>query len=442
MPNHNQFKLLKENRFLPFFITQFLGAFNDNVFRNGLIIAITFKGIDVFGLEANQLANVAGALFMLPYFLLSANAGQFSDKYEKSGLMRIIKLSEIILMIFATIAFINNLYSILFVILFLMGCQSTFFGPVKYSYLPQNLKKSELIGGNALVESGTYIAIILGLIIGGTTIALGGYVWPLSLIGLAILGYIASKMIPITPAVDPELILNWNNWLETKKIMHFAKNDNEIFIAIMGISWFWLYGAAMTMQVPAYTLEILNGNEKITTILLAGFAIGVGIGALICEKLSKRKIEIGLVPIGSIGLSLFTIDLWVSQPESYTTVVNTTYEFFQRSGSFRIIIDIILIGAFGGLFSVPLYAFIQTKSPKNHLSRIIAANNIFNSLFVVSASIIAIILLNLEFSIPEVLLVFAIMNIIFAIIIYSLMPKFLTQTKLWWKNLFNKEESI
>jgi MFS family permease len=274
----NQYSLLGQRRFAPFFLTQLLGAFNDNIFRNGLIILITFQGVKVLGMNASQIANVAGALFILPFFLFSAAAGQLADKYEKSRLIRLI----------------NKSYVALLAVLFLMGCQSTMFGPVKYAYLPQQLATEELVGGNALVEFGTYTAIILGLIVGGISVALDSAnqtVISACLIGVAIIGYLASRGIPITKAADPSLTVRWNVWTETWRIVSFAREKQSVFLAILGISWFWFYGSAVTLQIPAYTLDILNGSEEITTVLLAAFAIGVGIGSLLCERMSDRRID-------------------------------------------------------------------------------------------------------------------------------------------------------
>jgi MFS family permease len=351
--DQNQFRLLGQRRFAPFFATQFLGALNDNIFRNGLVILVTFQGVLVAGMNHSELANVAGALFILPFFLFSATAGQFADKYEKSMLMRRIKLLEITLMIIAAIAFTSGSYVGLLFVLFLMGCQSTLFGPVKYAYLPQQLETHELIGGNALVEAGTYIAIILGLIVGGATVAvnpdsqtmIGG-----CLVAVAIIGYLASRRIPQTRAVDPGLTINWNAWSETWRIVGFAREKRDVFLSILGISWFWFFGSAMTLQLPAYTLVILNGNESITTALLVSFAIGVGLGSLLCERMSGHRIELGLVPFGSIGLTLFAIDLYFAQPVAAVMPVTNIGEFIARPGSLRVLADVLLLGAFGGFY--------------------------------------------------------------------------------------------
>jgi len=430
----NQFSLLGQRRFAPFFLTQFLGALNDNVFRNGLVILITFQGVMVLGMNHGQLANVAGALFILPFFLFSATAGQLADKYEKSVLMRRIKLLEIGLMLIAAYAFLTKSYSLLLLVLFLMGCQSTLFGPVKYAYLPQQLLTEELIGGNALVEAGTYIAIILGLIVGGLTVAIdpsNQTIIAAFLVGFAVFGYLSSRQVPTTRAVDPELKLNLNAWAETWRIVGYAREDRTVFLSILGVSWFWFFGSAMTLQIPAYTLDILNGNEAITTTLLVAFAVGVGIGSLLCERMSGHRIELGLVPFGSIGLSLFAVDLYFAQATPSVDHVTSVAGFLARPGSWRILIDLAMIGAFAGFYSVPLYALIQKRSKRQHLSRIIAANNIINAIFMVVASLMSIVILNLGFSVPQLFLVLAALNIVVAIYIYSLLPEFMMRFLAW-----------
>ena len=440
MSGSNQFSLLRQRRFAPFFATQFLGALNDNVFRNGLVILITFQGVIVAGMNHNQLANVAAGLFILPFFLFSATAGQLADKYEKSMLIRRIKIFEILLMVFAAFALVSESYSLLLVVLFLMGCQSTMFGPVKYAYLPQQLADDELIGGNALVESGTYIAIIFGLIVGG--IAVGdeianglGFnrqtILGACLVAIAIVGYVTSRQVPQTRAVDPQLRINWNAWKETWHIVQFAREERSVFLSILGISWFWFFGSVMIIQIPGYTLDILDGNEAITTFLLAAFAIGVGIGSLLCERLSGHRIELGLVPFGSIGLSLFAIDLYFAQPGAVGAPSESIAEFLARPGGLRVWLDLAMIGAFGGFYSVPLYALIQKRSRREHLSRIIAANNIINSLLMVGAAILSMVLLQAGLSIPKLFLVVACLNALVAIYIYTLLPEFLMRFLAW-----------
>jgi 1-acyl-sn-glycerol-3-phosphate acyltransferase len=436
----SQFKLLQQRRFAPFFVTQFLGALNDNIFRNGLVILITFQGIVVAGMDHTQLANVAAGLFILPYFLFSATAGQLADKYEKSMLIRRVKLLEIGLMAVASAALVTGSYALLLLVLFFMGVQSTLFGPVKYAYLPQQLAEDELIGGNALVESGTYIAIILGLIAGGIAVgdeiaaALGvskQAVLSACLVGVAVIGYLASRQIPVTRAVDPGLRINWNAWQETWHIVQFAREERSVFLSILGISWFWFYGSAMTIQIPAYTLDILNGSESVTTFLLAAFAVGVGIGSLLCERLSGHRIELGLVPFGAIGMSLFAMDLYFANPDAHAVPATTIAEFLARPGGLRIWFDLVMIGAFGGFYSVPLYALIQQRSERSHLSRIIAANNIINALLMVTAAAMSMMLLNAGLSIPQLFLVIAVLNVLVAAYIFWLLPEFLMRFLAW-----------
>ena len=434
MSDSSQFSLLGQRRFGPFFATQFLGALNDNIFRNGLVILVTFQGVRVAGMNHSQLANVAGALFILPFFLFSATAGQLADKYEKSMLMRRIKLLEIALMLIAALAFVTESYSVLLLVLFLMGCQSTLFGPVKYAYLPQQLATEELVGGNALVESGTYVAIILGLIVGGLAVAIdpeNQATLAVCLIIVALSGYFASRQVPATSAVDPDLKINWNAWAETWRIVGFARAERSVFLAILGISWFWFFASAMTLQIPAYTQDILNGNEVVTTSLLIAFAIGGGIGSRLCERMSDHRIELGLVPFGSIGLSAFAIDLYFAQPVASSTAVASLAEFLSQPGSWRVLIDLSFLGAFGGFYSVPLYALIQKRSKRRYLSRIIAANNIINAIFMVGASVLSIAILKSGMSIPELFLILAVLNAMVATYIYTLLPEFLMRFLAW-----------
>ena len=434
MSESSQFSLLSQRRFLPFFGTQFFGALNDNIFRNGLVILITFQGVRILGMGHTVLANVAAFLFILPFFLFSATAGQLADKYEKSMLMRRIKLLEIGLMSLAAVALLSRQYTLLLFVLFLMGCQSTLFGPVKYAYLPQKLHTDELIGGNALVESGTYVAIIVGLIIGVESVDFESKRQTLLaalLVAVACIGYLSSRKIPRTEAVDPELKINWNAWKETWHIVNFAREEKSVFLSILGISWFWFFGSALTIQMPAYAADILNGNESVVTTLLIAFAVGVGLGSLLCERMSGHRIELGLVPFGSIGMSLFLIDLYFAQPETAVTAVTSVGEFLSRTSSWRILADLALLGAFGGFYSVPLYALIQKRSERKYLSRIIAANNIINALLMVAAAVISIIILKSGFSIPELFLFIAVMNAVVAIYIYSLLPEFLMRFLAW-----------
>ncbi len=434
MSQSSQFRLLGEQRFAPFFATQFLGALNDNVFRSGFLILATFQGVVVFGMERSMLTNLAGGLFILPFVLLSATSGQIADKYEKSMLMRHIKLLEVVLMCIAAAGFATGSYGLLLFVLFLMGCQSTLFGPVKYAYLPQQLEEHELIGGNALVESGTFIAIIVGLVIGGLATGAASsspMVIGACLVSIALLGYLASRGVPTTRPADPELRISANAWRETWRILGYARREKSVFLSILGISWFWAFGYAMTLQLPEYTSEVLQGDRFVATMLPVCFAIGIGIGALLCERLSGHRVELGLVPLGSIGLTVFAADLYFVRPSVEPGASYGIAEFLMRPGSLRTLFDLTMLGVFGGLYSVPLYALVQQRAQPSQLSRIIAANNIINALFMVAAALFAIAVLGAGFSIPQLFLCLAALNAAAAIYIYTLLPEFLMRFLAW-----------
>ncbi len=316
MSTGNEFTLMRERRFLPFFITQFLGAFNDNVFKNALIILIAFQVVASDPAASNRLINLAAGLFVLPFFLFSATAGQLSDKYEKSRYIRWVKVLEIVIMLGATVGFILGSVELLIAMLFLMGCQSTMFGPVKYSIMPQHLQPEELVGGNAWIEMGTNMAILLGTMFGGILIAWHqGYLWVSgALITIAILGYFSSRAIPAAPPAAPDLKINWNPVTETGRILKITYQNFTVFQSVLGISWFWFLGSVYLSQLPNFTKLTLGGGEHVVTLLLTLFAIGIGIGSLLCERLSGRIVEIGLVPFGSIGLTLFGVDLFFATP--------------------------------------------------------------------------------------------------------------------------------
>jgi len=431
-PPAKQFELLKQKRFLPFFITQFFGAFNDNVFKNALIILIAFQGSDLIETDADLLINIAAALFILPFFLFSATAGQWIDKYEKSRSIRLIKMVEVVIMLLAAYAFINGLIVFLIALLFLMGTQSTFFGPAKYSYIPQHLKVTELIEGNALVQMGTFVAILLGTVAGGLMIAddNGRQLVAIAVVAFAVVGYLSSWFIPLTPSCTPELNINWNFISETYRNFRFLRSNRTVFLSILGISWFWFLGATYLVQLPNYTKTTLNGNEEVVTLLLTLFTIGIGTGSLLCNSLSGKKIEIGLVPFGSIGLTVFGIDLFFTQPETLPATTMGVTEFLS-SGNLRLVFDVVLIGFFGGLYIVPLMAMVQQRSDPKHLSRVIAGNNIINSLLMVLSAIVAIVVLSSGYSIAQLFLLVSVLNALVAFYIYSLVPEFFMRFLVW-----------
>jgi 1-acyl-sn-glycerol-3-phosphate acyltransferase len=436
MTRNNQFALLGERRFGPFFGTQFLGAFNDNVFKQALVTLIAFHGAQVLSMGTNTLINLSAGLFILPFFLFSATAGQLADKYEKSHLIRLIKLLEIIIMGCAAVGFWFHNTALLVGLLFLMGTQSTLFAPVKYGIMPQILKDQELVGGNALVESGTFLAILLGTIAGNNLVAMNDIGVALAagtVVVVAVLGYLASRWIPPVPAVASGLRINWNPVSETWHIVQFARAKRPVFLSILGISWFWFVGAMYVAQLPNYTRMIIGGNETVLMILLTLFSVGIGAGSLLCERMGGHKVEIGLVPFGSIGLTLFGVDLFLASPAGGTaaTTLMDGGQFLRSATSWHVLVDILLIGLFGGFYIVPLYALVQQRSESAHLSRIIAANNIINALFMVVSAAIAIALLAAGFSIPQLFLVAAILNAAVAIYIYTLVPEFLTRFIVW-----------
>ena len=432
-PN-NQFGLLGQRRFLPLFVTQFLGAFNDNVFKNALIILIAFQAAENIGVNSNTLINLSAGLFILPFFLFSASAGQFADKFEKARLIRLTKLLEVVIMACAFIGFYTNNVLLLMALLFLMGTQSTLFGPLKYGILPQHLKSEELVGGNGLIETGTFLAILLGTMTGGILIGMGQLglsIVAYAVIIIAMLGYLSSRAIPTATPVAPDLKLNWNPLTETVRNIGFARQNRTVFLSVLGNSWFWFLGSVYLTQLPNYTKLTLGGNEQLVTLLLTLFSLGIGAGSLLCERLSGRMVEIGLVPFGSLGLTVFGVDLYFAASQPLGLENAGIGVFLAHPGSWRIVFDIVLLGMFGGFYIVPLYALIQSRSKASHRSRVIAANNIINALLMVLAAILAIIMLNTGFSIPQLFLTVALLNALVALYIYTLVPEFLMRFLVW-----------
>ncbi|QTA78285.1 MFS transporter, phospholipid/glycerol acyltransferase domain-containing [Desulfonema limicola] len=428
----NQFALLNTKRFGPFFWTQFFGAFNDNVFKNALLILLAYQSASMVDIDSNTLMNIAAGLFILPFFLFSATAGQIADKYEKSMLIRRIKFMEIIIMLCAAGAFyLKNIYMLLF-LLFLMGTQSTFFGPLKYSIIPQHLKKDEIVGGNALVSMGTFISILLGTMAGGILIQHGDYAVGFIVCAIALAGWLVSIKIPKACSLSPEIKLDFNPFTQIWKTVGYARYLHSVFLSVLGISWFWFLGSAYLTQIPNFTKLVLKGNESVVTLLLTMFSIGIGAGSLFCEKLSGRKVELGLVPLGSIGLSIFGIDLFLAyDPPEIKTLMGIS-AFMQTPGSFRVLADLVLIGIFGGFYIVPLNAFIQTRTRAEYRARVIAANNILNSLFMVLSALTGIVLLGImKIGIPKFFLVVAILNALVAVYIYTVVPEFTMRFLIW-----------
>ena len=421
----NQFQLFKRRRFSAMFFTQFLGAFNDNIFKQALILVLTYTAASQLGVAVSILNNLAAMLFILPYFLFSALAGQLADKYEKSQLTRFTKLLELSIMVIAAVGFVFEWYALLFVALFLMGTQSTFFGPIKYAYLPQAMKKDELVGANGLFQMGTSLAILLGMIIAGVLTQLHQPLYWISGVVLivAVLGYLASRAIPDMPAMQPSLKINWNIFTTSMSAVRYLYSMRFLFFVILGNSWFWFYGATFLTQTPEFSKVILQGDESVVIFLLTLFSVGVSIGSLLCKTLTKNQVSIKLLPFGIAGLSIFAIDLYFSLSGLSIDMSQNSLlgigQLFTMPGTVRVFADLFLLGFSGGLYIVPLYASMQAYAPKSHRARIVGANNIFNAIFMVSSAIFAIIVLNsFKMSLPQLFLVTGLLNVAFGLFLY------------------------
>ena len=430
----NQFQLFKRRRFSAMFFTQFLGAFNDNIFKQALILVLTYTAASRMGVEVSILNNLAAMLFILPYFLFSALAGQLADKFEKSKLTRFIKVLEVIIMAVAAVGFVFEWYALLFVALFLMGTHSTFFGPIKYAYLPQAMKDDELVGANGLFQMGTSLAILLGMIIAGvlTQLPQSLYWISITVVIVAMLGYVAARFIPHTPAMQPDLKINWNIFTTSMATVRYLYSLPFLFFVILGNSWFWFYGATFLTQTPEFSKVILHGDESVVIFLLTLFSVGVSIGSLLCKSLTKNQVSLTLLPFGIAGLSLFAIDLYFSLSGLTISATADTLlgigDLWGIAGSWRVFVDLFFLGFSGGLYIVPLYACMQAYAPKSHRARIVGANNIFNAIFMVTSAIFSIVVLNaLGLSLPQLFMITGVLNIIFGAFLYVKLTKYIQQ---------------
>ena len=413
----SQFALLHQRRFAPFFWTQFAGAANDNLFKFAFTVLVTYQ-LQISWLPPALAGLVIGALFIAPFVLFSATAGQLCDRLEKTRVIRAVKNLEIAIMAVAALAFVIEApdlqAGLLLACTFLMGLHSTLFGPVKYALLPQVLAERELVGGNALVESGTFVAILLGNLTGGLLIALPGVGREAVAVGclaLALLGRWSAQAMAPLPAADPDLRINWNPWSETRANLRLARQDGVSWQMLLGISWLWFFGAVFLSQFPVLAKEVLHGNEQVASLLLVVFSLGIGAGSLLCERLSRGRVEIALVPLGALGMSVFTLDFWWAVRSLPATELMGVAAFLSQAAHWRVLLDLGLLSLSAGLFSVPMYALIQVRSQASHRSRIIAANNILNALFMVASALISAALLMAGVSLPALFLCLALGNL-------------------------------
>ena len=431
---HSQFDLLRQRRFLPFFVAQCLGAFNDNVYRQAIIGLLFWLGVTPE--ERTLYTNIAPALFILPYFLFSATAGQIAEKLEKSKLIRITTTMEIVIMSLAAVGFVTQNMVVLLVALFCTGVQSTLFGPVKYSILPSVLKPEELTGGNGLVEMGTSMSILVGMIFGGLIFELAGSHGPVvaatAIILLAVSGNIVSRFIPRAEPGAPDLRINWNPIPESLAVLRLAKKQLAVRNSVLGVSWFWFIGTVLTSQLPTYAEANLGGRATLYIFALALFSVGTGVGSMLCEKLSARTVEIGLVPMGAFGMSAFMIDLYFARSGAATATGLSIDAFLQQPGSWRIAMDLTGIGLFAGFFVVPLFALIQSRTSRSEISRVIAGMNIQNAGFIVLAAALGIVVQRFfGWTIPQVFLALAVANVVVAIYIFTIVPEFMMRFLSW-----------
>ena len=434
----NQFALLRQRRFAPFFWTQFCGAANDNLFKFAFTVMVTYQ-LQVSWLPASLAGLVIGALFILPYVLFSATSGQLADKWDKTRLIRLVKSLEIAIMLIAAWGFVSGLVPVLLLCTFLMGLHSTLFGPVKFAYMPQVLSERELTGGNGMVEMGTFVAILLGQVAGGLLVAVpavGHAEVAVACVLLALLGRGVAQAIPATPATDPGLKINWNPVSETWRNLRLARENVVVFRSLLGISWMWFFGAVFLSQFPSFAKEVLHGDEKVASLLLVVFSVGIGIGSMLCEVLSRRHVEIGLVPLGAIGMSVFAIDLYFASRGLPPAEQMGLAAFVAQPAHWHVMADLLLLSLFAGLYSVPMYALIQMRSQPTHRARIIAANNILNALFMIGSSVIAGALLGAGFSIPQVFLFVVLANAVVAGYIFLLVPEYLLRFVAWVMSRF------
>ena len=433
----SQLHLLGERRFWPLFWTQFLGAFNDNLFKNALMILVAYRSMSLLGIGSQHIVVACAGIFILPFFLFSATAGQLADRIPKWRLMRWVKVWEIGAMVLAGVGFAVDSLGLLLVVLFLMGMQSTFFGPAKYAILPELLGERDLVGGNALVAMGTFLAILLGTITGGLVIA-GGDAWVgrlgLIVVVVAAVGYLASRFIVATPAADPGLRVKLDPVTPTVEILRVTRSVKSVFLSVLAISWFWFLGASFLSLLPNFSKDVMSGSETVVTLFLATFCVGIGVGSMLCERLSRRRLELGLVPLGSIGMSIFAVDLAIAGGSFIGPLdgrLLSVAEYLAWPGALRVLVDLFLIAVSAGFYTVPLMTFIQQRTRADLRSRVIAGNNIINALLMVISSVVLVVMLAAGRSIPSLFFMLGVLNAAVAVSIYTVIPEFLLRFVAW-----------
>ncbi len=423
-----QLHLLSRRRFLPLFITQFLGAVNDNLLKVALVTLITYRTF-TDPTTTKIVVTLATAIFIFPYFPFSATAGQLADKFEKARLIRLIKLWEVGVMVLATIGFTfegDAFIAFQLAVLFLLGVQATFFSPVKYGILPDHLAPDELMGGNALIEAGTFLAILSGTIAGGLLIGLAGGTTIVSvfLLTIALGGWISSLFIPRAHVAAPELRISPNILGETMAILRHAMARRDLKLSIIAISWFWLVGAVFLSQFPTYAKVTLGADANVETLFLAMFSVGIGAGAVLCGRLLRGEVSARLTPLGALGMTIFTLDLYFASAPSASSdgTVIGIITFLSHVANWRILGDLFMISLCGGLFTVPLYALLQARSEASHRSRVVAANNILNAIFIAASGVVSAVMLALGLSVIQIFLIIGIVNAGAAIVVMRLVP--------------------
>lgn len=415
-------------RFFPYFVTQCLGALNDNIYKNVLLLMVTYSQIDSLPMSVDLFVNLAAGLFILPFFLFSAHAGAIADNMDKAKLIRRLKLIELVIMSCAATAIMTQSAILMLVLLFMTGTQSAYFGPVKYALLPQALRSDELVRGNAWVEIGTFLSILIGTLSAGLLLAIpnGMLIASCIVITLSLLGFLSSANIPSLPSKKSDQV-KFEPITGLKKTLKLAQKQRGIWMSILAISWFWFMGATYLTQFPNFAREHLFADSTVVSLLLALFSVGIATGSWLCEKLSFNQVELGILPFGILGLTIFSADLLWAVPaiESFPSQYYDVQSFVTQSSHIRVMTDLFLVGVSGGVFIVPLYAFIQSRSEEGECAQSIAANNIMNALFMVASAAVSILVLSvLEFSIVELFAILAVSNFIVAIYVYRQVPEF------------------